>query len=122
MFNYKRSFWQVDASEFSLLIANGQGDDNLLDASSSSLPVILFGDGGNDDLHSGSSKEILFGDYGEVIWYKKDGEVVARVGGGRYGDLTDGKVRQINQISGIFPPTDINNLDSGNDTIYGNAD
>ena len=64
----------------------------------------------------------MFGDYGEVIWYNTDGEVVARVGGGGYGDLTDGKVRQINQISGIFPPTDINNLDSGNDTIYGNAD
>ena len=96
MFNDKRSFWQVDASDFPLLIAHGQGDDNFLDASSSSLPVILFGDGGNDELHGGSSKDILLGDYREVIWYKEDSKVVARVGGGRYGDLTDGKVMQIN--------------------------
>lgn len=113
---------KVDASDFSLLIANGQGDDDLLDASNSSLPVILFGDSGNDELHGGSSRDVLFGDYGEVIWYNKDGEAVARVGGGGYGDFTDGDVRQINKISGRNPPTDINNLDSGNDKIYGNAD
>ena len=51
----------------------------MLDASSSSLPVNLFGDGGNNELNSGRSKAFFFGDYGEVIWYNKDGKVVARV-------------------------------------------
>jgi len=112
----------VEASNYSLLVANGQGGDDLLDASNSSLPVILFGDGGNDTLHGGSNRDILFGDYGEVLWFDEDGVVVARVGGGGYGDFTDGEVRQISQVRGIFPPVDINYLDSGNDTIYGNAD
>jgi hypothetical protein len=111
----------VRASNHSLLVANGQGDDDLIDASNSSLPVILFGDGGNDTLHGGSSGDVLFGDYGEVLWFDKNGVVVARVGGGGYGDFTDGEVRQISQIRGIFPPMNINYLDSGNDIVYGNA-
>ena len=116
----------VKASNYSLLVANGQGGDDLLDASNSSLPVILFGDGGNDTLRGGNNRDILFGDYGEVLWFGEDGVVVARVGGGGYGDFTDGAVRQIGQVRGIFPPVDINysdsGLDSGNDTIHGNAD
>lgn len=110
----------LKASNYSLFVANGQSGDDLLDASNSSLPVILFGDGGNDELHGGSNRDVLFGDYGEVIWYDADGNVVARVGGGGYGDFTDGEVRQISQVRGMFPPMDIDFMDSSNDTIFGN--
>ena len=110
----------VEASEYSLLVANGQNGDDILDASNSSLPVILFGDGGNDVLHGGNNRDVLFGDYGEVIWYDDGGDVVARVGGGGYGDFTDGEVRQIKVARGMFPPMDVNFMDSGNDTMFGN--
>lgn len=112
----------VEASDYSLFVANGQGGDDLLDASKSSLPVILFGDGGNDTLHGGSNRDVLFGDYGEVTWYNSKGDVVARVGGGGYGDFHDGEVRHISQVRGIFPPVNVNFMDSGDDIINGNKD
>lgn len=112
----------VEASNYSLFVANGQGGDDFLDASKASLPVILFGDGGNDTLHGGSNRDALFGDYGEVIWYNNNGDVVARAGGGGYGDFTDGEVRLIGHVRGLFPPVNVNVMDSGNDTINGHED
>jgi hypothetical protein len=112
----------VEASDYSLFVANGQGGNDLLDASKSTLPMILFGDGGNDTLHGGSNRDVLFGDYGEVAWYSNDGNMVARVGGGGYGDFTDGVVRQITHVRGMFPPVNMNFMDSGNDIMNGNED
>lgn len=114
----------LEISEYSLFVGNGQGDDDVLDASNSSLPVILFGDGGNDILHGGTSEDVLFGDYGRVFWIDEVGNEVARVGGGGYDDFTDGEVRQIHRIEAVYPPSAIryndSELISGNDTIYGN--
>jgi hypothetical protein len=112
----------VEASDYSLFVANGQGGDDLLDASKATLPVILFGDGGNDTLYGGRNRDVLFGDYGEVAWYNYDGKMVASVGGGGYGDFTDGEVRQISRVRGMFPPVNMNFMDSGNDIIIGNED
>ena len=46
-------------------------------------------------------------------------------GGGGFGDFTDGVVRNIWTIDAVYPPLEVNgietnNFDSGNDTIYGN--
>ena len=116
----------LEDSPHSLFVGNGQAGDDVLDASSSSLPVILFGDGGNDDLVGGAAEDVLIGDYGRVFWEDENGTEVARVGGGGYGDYTDGEVRQIRRIEVVFPPPEIRNdtdfdLAAGNDTILGNG-
>ena len=105
----------LESNANALFIANGQGGDDVLDASSSSLPVILFGDGGNDKLDGSSAEDVLIGDFGLVLWIDETGAEVARGGGGGYGDFTDGMVRQISQIVAVTSPI----FDSGNDTIYG---
>jgi len=110
----------------SLFVANGQGGDDTLDASGSSHPVILFGDGGYDALLGGSSDDVLIGDYGLVKWINDDGQVVARSGGGGYNDFTDGIERSIHQIIAEYPElyqysaSGDNGLLSRSDVIIGN--
>ena len=70
----------LENSNHSLFVANGQGDDDVLDATHSSLPVILFGDGGNDELYGGSNADVLIGDYGLVFWKDDSGAEIARAG------------------------------------------
>lgn len=103
----------LESNANALFIANGQGGDDVLDASTSSLPVILFGGGGNDELDGGKAEDVLIGDFGRVFWSNETGAEVARAGGGGYGDFTDGMVRQIRQIVAV------DGGDSGNDIIYG---
>lgn len=82
-------------------VANGQDGDDMLNASQSSLPVILFGDAGHDRLIGGSNNDVVFGDYGRVVWRSSDGPngVVAAIsGGGGYGDFTDGVLRTITGV------------------------
>ena len=116
----------LDDSEHSLFVGNGQGGDDTLDASESSLPVILFGDGGSDTILGGTSEDVLIGDYGRVFWIDEAENEVGRVGGGGYDDYNDGVIRQINRIEAVYPPPAINyddhpELMSSNDTISGNG-
>jgi len=116
----------LEYSEYSLFVGNGQGGDDKLDASDSSLPVILFGDGGNDIMYGGTSEDVLIGDYGRVFWIDDMENEVARVGGGGYDDYSDGVVRQIHRIEASNPPSEINYYDdpvlsSGSDNITGNG-
>jgi len=113
----------------SLFIANGQGGNDELDASGSTLPVILFGDGGSDVLHGGSNEDVLLGDYGDIVWTGDDGQIVAKAGGGGYGDFTYGFERSIHQISAVYPDlpqanaayTESDDLISRTDIILGNG-
>lgn len=110
-------------NEGSVFVANGQGGDDVIDASLSSFSVILIGDGGSDVLIGGSGLDILIGDYGRVYWIDEDDIQVARAGGGGYGDYTDGVVRNVSTIIAAYPPfetSDTNNFDSGNDYLVGN--
>jgi Ca2+-binding RTX toxin-like protein len=47
-----------------VFVANGQAGDDVIDASASSLPVILFGDDGNDTLTGGSGNDIIV----RILW------------------------------------------------------
>jgi hypothetical protein len=84
---------------YTVFVANGQGGDDILDASSSSVPVILFGDGGRDFLIGGTNNDLIFGDFGRVLWRSpssnifKANNIAAQAGGGGYGDFTDGVLR-----------------------------
>ena len=104
-----------------LFVANGQDGNDVLDASGSTLPVILIGDGGSDKIYGGGGEDVLFGDYGLVSYIDEDGNEVARIGGGGYGDSTDNVIRSVHRIQAVYPPFSTNNFGSGNDTVYGNG-
>lgn len=103
-----------------VFVANGQDGDDTIDASGSTLQMIIFGDGGSDELRGGQSEDVLIGDYGLVTWIDENGIEVARSGGGGYGDFTDGIVRSIFKVEVAYPRKEINYHDSGNDILYGN--
>ena len=60
----------------------------------------------------------MIGDYGRIIWINKDGNEVARSGGGGYGDYTDGVLRSIFKVEVVYPRSTVNNFDSGDNPIY----
>ena len=107
---------ELDASlhDGVVFVANGQDGNDKIDASLSSLPVILFGDDGDDELYGGSGSDVLIGDYGRVMWKEydnifdrdgrvdvEDGPIVAQAGGGGWGDTTDGVIRYIAEIRSV---------------------
>jgi hypothetical protein len=115
-----------DAHGAALFVANGQEDDDVIDARNSTMPMILFGDGGGDTLYGGVNENILIGDYGQIFWVDESGTTVARQGGGGYGDFTDNTLRHPRLIESLYPPlitnwVPTNNFDSGSDTIHGNG-
>ena len=82
--------------------------------------------GGDDTLYGGLNENVLIGDYGQVKWIDEDGNVVARQGGGGYGDFTDNTLRNIHLVESLYPPLytrgiPTNSFDSGSDTIHGNG-
>ena len=140
---------ELDASlhDGVVFVANGQDGNDKIDASLSSLPVILFGDDGDDELYGGSGSDVIIGDYGRVIWKEydnifdadgiadlEDGPMVAQAGGGGWGDMTDGVIRYIAEIRSVdveeFGGNDFISMGEGdnvgiggqhNDTIVGGA-
>jgi hypothetical protein len=110
-----------------LFIANGQEDNDVIDATNSTMPMILFGDGGDDTLSGGVNENILIGDYGQILWRDESGVTVARHGGGGYGDFTDNTLRHPHLIESLYPPlitnyVPTNSFDSGSDIIHGNGE
>ncbi len=64
-------------------------DDDIVDGSASTRPLIVFGGQGADTIKGGSADDLLFGDRGRVD-YVDGNQVVARFGTGGPGDFTDG--------------------------------
>jgi len=79
-------------------------------------------------MFSPTGEDVLFGDYGLVMWVDHNDNVVARAGGGGHGDFTDGQDRSIRRIIAVHPnETDQNetldgyyDLLPGTDRVYGN--
>ena len=57
-----------------------QSGDDIVDASGSSLPLVIFGGEGADDITGGSGDDIIFGDKGRVDYFDENGKVVTRLG------------------------------------------
>ncbi len=73
-------------------VLNTQAGNDVVDASNSSLPLILFGgDGLLDRITGGTGNDLIFGDVGQVLYH--DGNVnqpMIVLGNGGPGDKTDG--------------------------------
>ncbi len=120
-------------------VVNGQSGDDTIDAdgavvggatvAASTLPIVAFGGDGSDTIWGGLGSDILFGDNGRVH-HLVGTTLVARLGGGGPGDLTDGVVRDPNlvfdSIDGLvgndgMPRDDEARDASANDRVAGNT-
>jgi Ca2+-binding RTX toxin-like protein len=78
-------------------------DDDVVDASGSSLPLIVFGGQGVDRITGGSGRDILFGDRGRVEYRDANGVLVAFFGNAGPGDFTDGVIRPVSAAYSVDP-------------------
>ena len=93
----------------------GLAETNRIDASASTLPLIIFGGQGANTILGGQGGDIIFGGRGRVEYLNDQGQVVAVLGNGGQGDFTDGVVRTPSII------TSVDTKVGGNDTITGGA-
>ncbi|MDE3025281.1 MAG: hypothetical protein KGI93_06890, partial [Acidobacteriota bacterium] len=63
----------VAAGAARALAVDGQGGNDTIDGTGSTLPLVLFGGPGNDTITSGSANDILFGDTGRVVYLRPPG-------------------------------------------------
>ena len=99
-----------------LPIADQANDDDVVDASGSSLPLVIIGGFGNDRITGGTSRDVIFGDFGRVQYYDPEtGLLVATHGFGGRGDVISSLV--------VDPRWVISRqLELGeSDVVYGNA-
>jgi Ca2+-binding RTX toxin-like protein len=59
---------------------NTQEGNDVVHGEGSTLPLVVFGWDGNDEIHGGAGADILFGDRGRVDYVNEDGFVVTRLG------------------------------------------
>lgn len=102
---------ELDAALHGFFVLNTQDGDDTVDASASTLPLVIFGGEGDDTITGGNGGDIIFGDLGRVHYVDADGLVVAALGGGGPGDFTDGVIRNAAAIFSVDP------LAGGNDVI-----
>ncbi len=67
-------------------------DDDTVRASESTLPLIIFGGLGNDDIIAGQNEDIVFGDFGRVQYLNSIGELIAVFGFGARDDVISSQV------------------------------
>ena len=63
----------VAAGPAQALMVAGQGGDDTIDGSASTLPLVVFGGDGNDTIAGGSAGDTLFGDTGRVEYLRPAG-------------------------------------------------
>ncbi|MDX1384061.1 MAG: hypothetical protein R3190_10490, partial [Thermoanaerobaculia bacterium] len=98
-------------------------DDDTVDASGSTLPLVFFGGLGDDDFTGGQNRDILFGDFGRVQFVDPEtGEIIAVLGFGGRGDLVSPLVLDPDQA---LDPTWVLSralTEGGSDVLQGHLD
>lgn len=72
----------LDASADGFFVLNTQDGDDTVDASASSLPLVIFGGDGHDAIMGGSGGDIIFGDRGRVTYGDGSGLPTTVLGNG----------------------------------------
>ena len=120
----------LDAGQDGFFVLNTQGpyldqstasDNDTVDGSLSTLPLIVFGGQGADTIVGGTGADILFGDRG-LVNYCYESEVLALYGNGGPGDRTDGVERPLSQAFTTYPAAGAaDSIDggAGDDLIFG---
>ena len=101
-------------------------DNDTVDASASTLPLVIIGGFGNDTIKGGQGNDIILGDLG-VVQYAKPGSpdtLLAQFGFGGRGDVIDAQGATVG--TPIYDPRWVytraqDYTIGGNDTIYGNG-
>jgi Ca2+-binding RTX toxin-like protein len=123
---------RLDDAQDGFFVLNTQGpyqdqsaasDDDTVDGSLCTLPLIVFGGQGADTILGGSGADILFGDRG-LVAYGDGTEVLALYGNGGPGDRSDGVERPLSRAFTTYPGTGAgDSIDggAGDDLIFGGA-
>ncbi len=107
------------------LVVRGEGGDDSLDGTSSSVDLLLFGDADSDELIGGSGSDLLFGDSGRATYLAPTGfdvtfggaPVSDHSGGGRDADFDSLDV--VKTVGGLGDGADVIRGLSGDDVLLG---
>ncbi|MCX7200338.1 MAG: hypothetical protein NTW37_20745, partial [Proteobacteria bacterium] len=105
-------------------LGTARTDDDTVVGSGSSLPLIVFGGQGKDDITGGSGDDILFGDRGRVEYKNTSGTAVQVLGWGGLGDMTDGLARIVSVARAADIAVGGNDFllaGEGNNIVFGGA-
>ena len=80
----------VDGSD-DFFVLNGQGGDDDIDARTSTLPLVIFGGTGGDEIFGGQGGDLIFGDHGRIVYRDENGGGSTILGHGGTYDFTDGR-------------------------------
>jgi Ca2+-binding RTX toxin-like protein/phage tail sheath gpL-like len=108
-------FWRLTTGTF-VIPQVPDPDMDYVDASASTLPLIIFGGQGGDHIIGGTVENIIFSDRGRVLYFENNGtggEPVTVLGNGGPGDKTDGLIHEPGQIFIVDP------FIGGDDTVIG---
>lgn len=97
-------------------------DDDTVDASASSLPLVIFGGVGSDTIIGGTGDDLIFGDRGRVVYRDATGAEVMVLGGGGPGDRTDGEIRPMSEAISVLDARggdDTIDAGAGHDIVFG---
>ena len=124
-------------TETFLLPKASKPDNDLVDAHTSTMPLVIFGGQGQDDITGGKGGDIIFGDRGRVLWFTPGtvippGATLAQLmslavrvaGTGGTGDKTDGLEHLVGYVISVDPTigdTDHINVPLGNDIVLAGA-
>jgi Ca2+-binding RTX toxin-like protein len=122
----------LDSAKDGFFVLNTEAGDDKVFASTSTLPLVIFGGEGKDTIQSGEGDDIVFGDKGRIDYRDDSGRIITRLGlgleertliipGGSESTVNDVPFRQTDGV--VRGPAYITTRDSGTgdiDTIYGN--
>jgi len=91
-------------------------DDDTVDASASSLPLVIFGGLGSDNIIAGQARDIVIGDFGRVQYLQGSNELDTVLGFGGRGDKISSLILEPDHVF----TTDVNL--GGNDSLSGKQD
>ena len=78
-------------------------NQSTVDASASTLPLIIFGGQGTSNITGGQGSDIIFGHRGEVLYTNARGQVVTILGNGGPGDENSGLLLPPSSIIAVGP-------------------